>query len=147
MKNPYVKIENEIRRWLESKGYDVSYSFGVIGISIILFQKISDVNLKEFNDEFNCNLTLNEVTVNQFGKKFLYCCFPPRLKEFRSYVNQWLNYHKFPVNIGFYSENISLKCYDELSGHQIKDFENEFEVRCSGYSISCGRNEYKYVFQ
>lgn len=149
MKNPYSKIKNEIQSWLESKGYRINYCYGVSGISIVLFQKISDVNLNEFEKEFKCPLILKEVTFNQFGgeSQFNYHCNPFCLDDFRLQVNQWLNEHMFPGYLIRCSDDISLNCHGELSEQQIRDFEKEFDVKCIKYQISCGSDNVKYVFQ
>ena len=149
LKNPYSKIKNEIQSWLESKGYRINYCYGVIGISIVLFQKISDVNLNEFEKEFKCPLILKEVTFNRSGEKsqFKYNCYPSCLDDFSFHVSQWLNERTFPCYLCMCSDDILLNCYDELSEQQIRDFEKEFDVKCINYQISCGLDDVEYVFQ
>lgn len=148
MKNPYSKIKNEIQSWLESKGYLINYCRGVNVISIVLFQKISDVNLNEFENEFECPLILKEVTFNRSGEKsqFRYNCYPSCLDDFSFQVSQWSNEHMFPLNLVMCSKDISLNCYDELSEQQIRDFEKEFDVKCIKYHMSCGLDDVEYVF-
>ena len=70
LKNPYYDVDNEIVNFLKSKGYRINYSFGVERILIVLSQKVSDNHLNEFNDEFDYNLVLDEVSFDKFGEKF-----------------------------------------------------------------------------
>lgn len=148
MKNPYCKIENEIRNWLESKDYSVNYSYCVESIFFVLPQKISDINLNEFSEEFNYNLALNEVSFNELGEKskFEYCCNPPILNKFKMEVREWLHSHGVPFNLLLCSDNIHVGCYNEFSNQLINEFEKDFEVKCIRYKISCQFHEINYYF-
>ena len=108
MKNPYNEINDEIRNWLESRGYAVYYSYGVGKISVVINNQISAIDLKEFKNDFNCDLTLNGVVFNEFGEKseFHYNYDSSCLNDFKLYVHNWLKRHNFPVDYIFCSDEI-----------------------------------------
>ena len=148
MKNPYNEINDEIRNWLESRGYAVYYSYGVGKISVVINNQISAIDLKEFKNDFNSDLTLNGVVFNEFGEKseFHYNYDSSCLNDFKLYVHNWLKRHNFPVDYIFCSDEIRAYFYEKLSDSQINDFEKEFEVKCRKFKISCGVNEFEYIF-
>ncbi len=43
-------------------------------------------------------------------------------------------------------DEISLHTYDKLTDDEIRNFEDEFEVKCRGYSISCYSKDVEYKF-
>ena len=144
----YIKISNKIKTWLGSRGYGICLSFFVDNLFLFTNQKISDIDLKEFEEKFDFELTLKKVSFNSFGEKsdFEYSCFPPEVSEFKLKIADWLKKHQISAYSNCKSEGVLLYSYDELSDELISDFERDFDVKCRGYEISCGSNRIKYEF-
>ena len=131
-----------------SKAYVIHHIFIVDEVFINLSKKISDNDLIEFEKEFGFDLTIQGISFNEFGEKseFEYSGFPSILSKFKSYVNEWLKSHEYPFDYTILSNNISLKCYENLSAKQIQEFEKEFEDKLVKYEISCSGNDINYIF-
>lgn len=120
----------------------------VVDVIYIYFGlKLSDNILNEFFNDFGYELKINSVKYNKYGIKVCeYSCDHILLKNYRDHLSKWLTDQDFPVNYTILCNDISLYCSTDLSDTQIKDFEDEFEVTCLGYLISCGCDDVEYNF-
>ena len=116
---------------------------------VYLSNKISPKHLEEFKYEFGHEIQLKRVSFDENGQKakFEYYCCNDRLNDFKYYLRQWLNQHSFPRGSFMIMSDLSLEMDEKLSDSQIHDFENEFEVKCNQYSMSCNSNVVKYRFK
>lgn len=122
--------------------------FVVNNVYVDVSNRISEEHIEEFEKDFGYQMTLEEVSFDEDGKKseFKYRCGHERLDDFKSYINDWLRQHSFPRGYVTVMRDLSLNVDEELSDSQIQDFEEEFEVKCRGYSKSCGYGSIKYSF-
>ena len=68
------------------------------------------------------------------------------IREFKSYLLNWLDENEFPVSFTTISSKISIRA-KKLANSQISKFEKEFEVGCVKYSVSCGGDTINYEFE
>ena len=148
IKNTVNTVVNEIRNWLENRGYMHRHIFVVNLVSIYLSTKISFEDIEDFKKEFGYEMRLEGASFdeNGFEREFKYRAYHKMLEEFSSQIKEWLDNHSFPIRFYMIKEELSLHAYDKLSDEQIHDFEEEFEVRCNRYSISCNSNGIVYEF-
>ena len=148
IKNPSNNVLDEIRNWLENKGYTCGHTYVVGSVYVNVSQKISDEDLIKFKNDFKCKLSLIGASYNGSDEisKFEYYCDHLMLKRFRGYLDQWLKDNNFPVRFTTTSRDIRMICFNKLSKEQISDFEEEFEVKYGGYSLSCNSSDVSYEF-
>lgn len=148
MKNPKSYVVSEIGDWLINHGYRCRHIFVVDFVHMFISSKISKDDLNEFEREFGHEIHLNGASFDENGQKreFEYFCDHELLVEFRAYVRDWLRNHNFPFDYTIVMDDISIYCSERLSETQIHEFEDEFEVRCRGYSLTCNSNEIIYKF-
>ncbi len=148
IKNPVNIVVPKIRLWLEDRDYDVDFIYVVDSVYICIFQKLSEKHIEEFKKDFNCDISLNEVTFHERGnsKIFEYVCNHTLIREFKAYLLNWLDENEFPVSLTTISSKISIRA-KKLANSQISKFEKEFEVGCVKYSVSCGGDTINYEFE
>ena len=139
----------KIVKWLEERGCTVKYSYVVDSIFIEILSKLSDECLEEFKKDFGCDLHLRGASFNKYGHSdyFSYECYPSELHEFGLYLSSWLKNHHYSGYAMIFLDGIKITIDEELSAGQIRDFEEEFGVRCSGYSMECDLNKRRYEFK
>ena len=108
-----------------------------------------DECLKEFKKDFGCDLHLKGASFNKYGHSdyFSYKCYPSELHEFGVYLSSWLKNHYYSGYGMVFLDRIQINIDEELSTDQIHDFEDEFGVRYSGYSMACDLNKIEYEFK
>lgn len=106
-----------------------------------------DAILNKYENEFGSSVNLKNVKYGSDGsRKYVYGLGHPLLRQFRNYIKDWLKQNDFPIVYTTLTYKIRLTCFEELSDSQIHDFEEEFEAKCSGYSVSCGSDNIEYEF-
>lgn len=122
--------------------------FVVDSVNIYLSTKISFEDIEDFKKEFGYEISLEGASFDENGleREFKYGANHKMLEQFSSQIKEWLDNHSFPIRFFMIKRELSLYAYDKFSYEQIHDFEEEFEVRCSGYSMSCNSNDIEYEF-
>lgn len=148
MENLVESVKSEIRNWVENKGYDCHFIHVVNNVSFRCYPKISHEDINEFKNEFGREIVIKGVKFNEDGTvgEYEYDCDHDRLFEFRNLVRDWLQIHGIQVISVFLTSNIEIYTYGELLDNQIKGFEDEFDVKCRGYDLSCSSREIRYIF-
>lgn len=148
IKNPSKIVLNEIQEWLSSKGYRCGYCFVVNLVYLNVSSKISPKDVAEFKKEFGEDIHLKGASYGANGSTshFKYWCDHHLLDEFGNSIRNWLANQNLRGYFTVLSDGISLEVYDELYDNQIKDFEEEFEVKFKKYSISCNSDRIDYEF-
>lgn len=147
IKNPAKDIISEIENWLEKHYYELKYIFVIDSVYIRIYPKMSQEDLDKFKKDIECDISLEGVSYNSNGdKEFKYDCNSIKLNEYGLYVRNWLKKYDFGNFVFIYSTGFKFKTPLKLSDYEINLIENEFKVRCKGYSISCNSNDIDYEF-
>lgn len=109
---------------------------------------MSTDNLVEFKKQFGNEPYIESAEFDMRGghAEIKYECRHDLMAEFRSCLVDWLDNHDFPIDFFMLGRRISLYSNEELSDAQIHDFEDDFDVKCKRYLVSCGSNRVKYEF-
>ena len=148
MLNQVKEIKKEIKNWLEIHNYTFEHLSIINSVFIHVSSKISKKDINEFNEKFNTQLKIISVEYDEFENitQIEYECNPDQLNTFKIYLNNWLTKHRFPSNHTLLMEKIYIECFERLSDNQIKEFEEEFNVKFRKYEIKCNRNYIEYTF-
>lgn len=148
MKNPQSIAISEISLWMENHGYRRRHIFVVDNVCMHISPKISEEDLKEFKREFGHEIIMVGASFDGNGQEsdFKYYSDHDALVEFRARLRDWLLNHNFPYNFTTISRGITMHCYEKLSESQIREFEEEFDVKCRKYSLKCNSNDIGYEF-
>lgn len=139
---------NEIRNWLENRGYKCRYIHVVNHVLIYTSSKISLQDVNDFNNDFGYQISLEGASFGEigWGSEFEYHTSHKKLEEFSDRIKEWISNHSFPIRFFMITDDLLIYTYDKLSDEQIRDFETDLNLKCRRYSISCNSKEVKYVF-
>lgn len=148
MENPVDEVVDEIRNWLENRGYGCRHIFVVDRVFVNVSSKISAEDLKDFKNDFGHDLDLEGVSFDQYGQKskFEYRTNHDKISKFKSHLNNWLDEHSFPWSYTILTSQLSLHVREELTDSQIHEFEEEFGLICREYSMECSSQRIEYTF-
>lgn len=120
----------------------------VDSVFIDVKSQISDEHLGEFKSDFGFEIELKGVSFDDNGtsNEFEYRTNHKLLVEFKAYLRNWLDEHNFNYNYTTLSSDILLYTPEKLFKSQIQEFENEFNVKCLNYSITCDSGQIRYQF-
>ena len=120
MENTVRLAKSEIRNWLEIRGYHCKDIYVIDNVIVECRPKIFSKDLNEFEIEFNHKPSLDGVFFDE---------------------------NEISIQLFIIGIELSVYTYEKLSDVQIKELEEEFNVKCRGYSISCDSNKYTYNFR
>ena len=80
-------------------------------------------------------------------KNYKYYFNHDNLVKLYSKINAFFDENEISIQLFIIGIELSVYTYEKLSDVQIKELEEEFNVKCRGYSISCDSNKYTYNFR
>ena len=148
MENTVRLAKSEIRNWLEIRGYHCKDIYVIDNVIVECQPKISSKDLNEFEIEFNHKPSLDSVFFDESGEKnYKYYFNHDNLVKLYSKINAFFDENEISIQLFIIGIELSVYTYEKLSDVQIKELEEEFNVKCRGYSISCDSNKYTYNFR
>lgn len=140
----FERIRMEFEQWLSSHDYILVYMFFSDSIFIFTRNKISDEDILDFKDKFHYDLTLNEVSYSESGKKFEYCTSHLNFELFKKDVIGWLD-DNINYWLAFVSEKIKIICDDKLECDDVQKIEMKFGLKLTNYKVKC-KGKFHYEF-
>lgn len=101
-----------MKEWFRKENLHLFDCFVVDDISICFSQKILDVIIDKYENEFGCGVRLKNVKLNCDGsREYSYDCDHPLLEQFRAYLKEWIGKNDFPVSYTMLTNEIRFNLF------------------------------------